>query len=623
MMRLTTSGVYGSSKSVANISDLSIETVLERARANPGEPALVGVGAGVASGDAGVVTIGELARRARRVARGLVALGAGPGARVALVSRPRAEWVVCDLACQLAGLVVVPLYKNELPAQLRAALELAECRFAFAEDPWQARKLLDAAVGLAWRLEIVMFDERIVMQHGGELHFGELGAERPRLLAEVDALGATAPRPDPLDERREGIVADACTAIAMTADSNGRMRGVMVTHANLTAAANALRDGYDVLHRLHQVREPRHLLGIPLASTLGRSVVWANLSAGIPVGLPRTHTAFAEDARAFRPTHLTVVPGILERARVAIERARQEGRGVAGAVRRWAAGVRTDEGLLDRWRSNLSRRHLRLAVRERFGSNCLFAVSTGAPLGEGTAAFLAAGGLVVREGWGAVETVGLTHLDVSRTADQGIGTPLGDVEYRIGHDGELFVRGAMVSPGYWRDAEATATSIDAEGWLATGDLAHPLMGGGLAITGRKRDIIVLIDGRTVAPRPIEQALAGDELIAEAVVYGDKRPFVVALVSLDPTELERLARAQQLGGTADAWLRHPAVYARVEAAVARVNAALPPHAHVRKFAILNRGPVDESEELSTTNYLRRGVVGRKYHSLLETFYAEPF
>lgn len=601
---------------------LAVERLLERARQSPRSPAIVPLLANAATGEAW--TLADLVRRARRLARGLVRAGAEPGARVALICRSRPEWVLVDVACQLAGLVLVPLFKNELPQNLRRVLELSAAHLAIAEDPWQARKLMEATTGWEGAPRLVLIDDRLALRDGGEFAFAELGAHRPTLLAELEASGTSTPRPDPLEERLAAIDPDACTVLATTADDDGGPRCAMVTHANLSAAVVGLEAGLATLFEVHGVRQKRHLLGVSLSTPSGRAACWASLVSGVPVAFLRASASLTEDARAFRPTFVTCVPSVLERARVAIEEEQRGGRGLPGIVGRWALGGRPEEGVIGALRARLAERRLRDAVRARFGADCAFALSTGAPPGDGTAEVLGRGGLPVREAYGMVETTGVTHLDLGAAPSLGeIGGALPGVEEKIGEDGELFVRGPMVTPGYWRDVAATRTVLGADGWLATGDVVARGPSGGLSVTGRKRNVIVLINGTVIAPRPLEQALIGDPLIAEALVHGDKRPFLVALVTLEPDALEAFAREHQLSGDPALWPKHAAVYRRVEEAIARVNAQHPPQAAIRKFAILAQPSSSDSGELVMTNNLRRGVIARKYHSLLETFYAEPF
>lgn len=601
---------------------LAVERLLERARQSPRAPAIVPLSANATPGE--VWTSADLVRRARRLARGLVLSGAEPGARVALICRSRPEWVLVDVACQLAGLVLVPLFKNELPQNLRRVLELTAAQFAIAEDPWQARKFVEAMTGLEDAPRLFLIDERLALRDGGEFSFAELGGQRPTLLAELEASGAQSSRPDPLEERFAAIDAEACTALACTADEEGNPRCAMVTHGNLTAAVAALEAGLGNLYGVHGVRQRRHLLGVSLSTPIGRTACWASLVSGVQVAFLRASSSLAEDVRAFRPTFVTAVPSVLERARVAVEEEQRGGRGLQGIVARWALGGRSEEGVIGGLRARLADRRLRDAVRARFGPDCAFALSTGAPPGDGTAELLGRGGLPVREAYGMVETTGVTHIDLGAAPYPGqIGHPLPGVEERLGDDGELFVRAAMVTPGYWRDVSATRSVIGPDGWLATGDLVERVPPGGLAVTGRKRNVIVLINGTVLAPRPLEQGLTGDPLIAEALVHGDKRPFLVALVALEPEALEAFARDHHLDGDPARWSRHALVYRRVEQAVARVNAQHPPQAAIRKFAILGQPSSNEFGELVMTNNLRRGVIERKFHSLLETFYAEPF
>jgi long-chain acyl-CoA synthetase len=223
-----------------------------------------------------------------------------------------------------------------------------------------------------------------------------------------------------------------------------------------------------------------------------------------------------------------------------------------------------------------------------------------------------------------VETCAATH--VNRPDDLAIGAvgrPLAGMEHRLLDDGELLVRGPNVAPGYWHAPEETRRLFDADGWFHTGDLGRIDEAGRLHLSDRKRDIIVTANGKAIAPRPIAERLRADPLIGQVLIHGDRRTFLSALISLDQTELERFAASAHIEGDYETLSRHPAVYAYVDGVVDRVNATLPPHEAIRKFAILASELTPEAGDLTPTFRLKRARAADKHRALLDSFYSEQF
>ena len=651
---LTPSGTRGNTRSVAVPGAILLHRFVEHATRAPDTEGLRVVTRGRRSRSGAraddaveVVSVGELLARARAVAAGLLGLGAEPGARVAIVSWTRAEWVILDLACQLAGLISVPIFPNELASNCQRFLTASDCRFAVAEDPWQARKLLDAAPHLPVPLELIVIDEDLTLASGGVARFAELGARTPRTFAALEALGRRAleTHPELLAEREAATLPDACITIAFTPGTEGQAKGVIITHAMLGAVVDGI---LGVLPTLATPAKPEpapsepaktdkpspkadkkrppdvQLLTLPLAQTLGRVSLWVGLAGHHPTGLARSEATAFDDVRLVEPTFIIGVPSLFERAATAALREVRDGSGFVPFIGRWAHGAKRDEGAIDRIRRGLFDQMIRGAVRRRFGRGCTTLISSGAPLPEGVANLFARAGLPLREAYGMVETCAMTHLDSGAPPALGtVGRPLPGVEARLAPDGELLLRGPSIMPGYWRDAAETRHVLDADGWFATGDLAHADDQQRLVITGRKRDIIVLSDGRSVAPRPIETALREDELIAQALVHGERRRYLTALIALDRAALERFAAAESLPGDFDALSRSAKVHQHIDQAIARVNTTLPPHANIKKFAVLAAELSTEAGELTPTHTLRRSMAAEKFRPLLDSFYAESF
>jgi long-chain acyl-CoA synthetase len=572
----------------------------------------------------------ELAHRARALASGLLARVAEPGARCAILCETRPEWVIADLACTMAGLITVPLFPNIEPATLALILDATDCRLALVENPWQARKLLDLAP--TRKLQFALVDPQMTLASGATVTLEEVGATPASTFA---ALVETRPSMA-LEERLEDAAPDACVTLCPTLGTEGQVKLVTWTHANLVASASNLADalrsridapaGQPRLGRADAPTGHALLLALPLAQSLGRAALWAGLIGGIPLALPRSEPTTFEDLPHLSPSLIFGVPSLFSRAREhALAAVRARGL-LPGLASRWATAA-PDPGLLGRLKSRVADGLLRPELRRRFGPAARVLVASGAPLDPDVQAFYLRHGLPLRQAYGLVETTGPTHLDVASPPRVGtVGPPMPGLENRLAIDGELLVRGPQVTPGYWRDPEATRRALDSDGWLLTGDLGTLAPDGTLAITGRKRDVIVLDNGRIVAPLPIERQLTAHPLVAQAMVHGDKRPFATVLLALDPTELQAFAEAENLAApaTPEAFAtlsRHPKVHSTVNALIAEVNQSLPAVAQLRKFAILP-SPLPATD-LTEAQTLKRSLVASRHQSLLDSFYAESY
>ncbi len=587
-----------------------------------------------------------LDQRARALAAGLRRLAPEPGARCIIISEARAEWVVADLGCAMAGLISVPLFPNVGPDMLARVLIATECRIAIVENPWQARKLMDAAArATAMRadlgrtheaMQIVLMDEVLVLSSGATSSLDEVNQVSDGVRARIRSLESLSIGPLWQPAESDEKDPEACVTLCYTPGTEGAEKGVLWTHATMTALAALLGSAVSGLEALNAPKRQKAkvpsvwVLAVPLAQALGRAFMWTCLSSGRVLALPRSDATVVEDAARLLPTVVVGVPSFYERMRhAAAQEVRARG-ALSALAARWADAPRekSPSGLL-RLRDALAERVMRPALAKRFGPNAAVFVSGGAPLRDGVQDFYRRCGLPLRECYGLVETSAVTHVDTSPEPAQGtVGRPLPGVEQRLGPDGELFVRGPQVSPGYWRDAEATRRVFDA-GWFATGDLAtlepEPEGKGRLVITGRKREIIVLNNGRTLAPSPIEQRLMADPLVSQAFVHGEQRDFVSVLLTLAQDELRTFAEQHGLvhgGFDAVALSRHPRVHAHLDALINEINGFFPPHARIKKFAVLT-AELAPGDGLTPTGTLQRNVAAERFRPLLDSFYAEPF
>ncbi|WP_431909429.1 AMP-dependent synthetase/ligase [Nonomuraea jabiensis] len=534
-----------------------------------------------------VVTASEFRDQVVEVAKGLIAAGISHGDRVALMSRTRYEWTLVDYAIWTVGAVTVPIYETSSVEQVRWILTDSEAKAVFVELDEHEETVREAAPGLepVWRVDAAL----------------EAGD-----VSDAD-----------VDERRERVgIADLATVV-YTSGTTGRPKGCRITHDNLLfTARNVLRGP---LEPLFATKDPAALLFLPLAHILARIIQVVLIEAGAVIAHTPNMKNVAPDLQDFKPTFLLGVPRVFEKVyNGAEQKAISGGKGkifaraadVAAASSRVSAagaplGLRLKHLLFDRL--------VYAKIRAATGGRLSAAVSGGGALGERLGHFFRGVGIEVFEGYGLTETTGPCTVNMPYGNKIGtVGKPLPGVSLRIADDGEILAKGRNVSPGYWKNDEATAEVIDAEGWFHTGDIGELDADGYLRITGRKKEILVTAAGKNVAPGPIEDALRAHPLISQAMIVGDGRPFVAALITLDPEALP--------DGASPAALRtDPAVLAQVQEAVDRANLLVSKAEQVKKFLILERDITEDSGHLTPTLKVKRNLVLRDFAKEIDELY----
>jgi long-chain acyl-CoA synthetase len=550
-------------------------------------------------------------------ARGLLALGLQPGERVGLLSRSRAEWVQADFAILSGGGVTVPIYPTWPPEHLGRIVADAGPRVLLAEDPGQLEKVLEIWASLPGL-------ERVVVLEGYEGHDPRvLTWEGLRRLGRVDAEGLGAA----LSRRLGACRPEDIATIVYTSGTTGLPKGVVQTHGNhlamLTSVAlvSAARPG------------DTHLLFLPLAHSFGRLEAFTAVYLGLTTAFAESLDRLPDNLREIRPDFIVAVPRVFEKLHARITAGVQARGPLPRLLFRCALGLglRASRREQRGERVPLPLRLLQAAARRvvfgplhrTLGGRLRFAVSGGAPLPGAIAEFFHAAGILILEGYGLTESCPvLTANRPDRFRLGSVGVPVPGVELALAPDGEILARGPSVATrGYWGQPEATAEAFTADGWLRTGDLGRVDPDGFVYIADRKKDIIVTAGGINIAPQAVERLLLRDPLVSQAMVYGDRRPYPVALLSLGAEALRALARAEGLADQDHAALtRHPAVWQRVARAVEAANQELPSYARVKRFAVL---PADLSEaggELTPTQRIRRRVVARRYARELDALYA---
>ncbi len=549
-------------------------------------------------------TVKEFERATRETAARLAGAGVGPGDKVALFVENRPEWHVLDFACHLLGAVSVPLYST-LPAnQVRYIVADSQAKLLVVSGKERARTALDAAAGLAG-VRVIGVDRGLA---DGLEGLADLALPPHRRW----------PDPPPLSG------ADLASLI-YTSGTTGEPKGVMLSHRNFISQVETVRGLYPITER------DICMSFLPLSHVFERTVDYVFFDRGAQINYVESIERVAAQLTEIRPTIMVSVPRLYERSYIKIiSKVQQEG----GAKRRlfeWAVRVgREVRGA--QWRGErasafargqfaVARSRVFSKVLERLGGRLRFSISGGAPLAREVAEFFDIVGLPILQGYGLTETspvIAANRLDANRLGS--VGQVFPGVEVRIAPDGEILARGPNIMLGYWGKPEATAETVDPEGWLHTGDVGYLDGDGYLFITDRKKDIIVTSGGKNVAPQPIEGRLGATPYITQAILIGDKFPYLTALVVPNFENLQAHFASKGVTGLAqEEMAQHDETRALVAAAVKQVNGDLATHERIRRFTILGRELSLEEGELTPTQKVRRRVVAERYGALIEQMY----
>jgi len=559
----------------------------------------------------------EAARQVCALAAALRRMGLNDGDRVVIVSENRPEWCIADLAIMAAGCITTPAYTTNTEGDHRHILADSGARAVFVSDAKLAAPLLRAMMRTGQAEHVIAMEPMSAAQSGSFTCHSWADLVAPRdPAAERQAVEA----------RLAGTTRDDLACIIYTSGTSGSPRGVMLHHgailANVLGAGEALvRDfGWGeerFLSFLPLSHALEHTAGFMLAIGLGGEIWFAE-------GLDKLSSNLAEA----RPTLMIVVPRLFELLRTRIiKQVEKEGAAAAFLLRQ---ALRIGEHLLDgRARRRdvpmnlLLDRTLRPKIADRFGGRIKAMVSGGAPLNPEVGAFFQGLGLTLLQGYGQTETAPVISCNVPLTGVRlsTVGTPLRDTQVRIAEDGEILVRGPLVMKGYWNNPADTARAMPGE-WLHTGDVGHLDEGGRIVITDRKKDLIVNDKGDNVAPQKLEGMLTLQPEIAQAMVAGDRRPYMVALVVPDGEWMRDWARASgTVNGSGElAGLREqPAFLSAIKAAIDRTNADLSVTEKIRKFILADEPFTVENNEMTPTLKVRRHQLKARYGARLDALY----
>jgi long-chain acyl-CoA synthetase len=545
----------------------------------------------------------------RPLGLGLVSLGIEKGDRVAILANTRPEWTYFDLAALGVGATVVPIYQTNSAEECRYVLENSDAKVVVVEDEAQLEKVREVR-------------DRLPLLEHAVLMVGE--ADDALSTADLSAKGAEL---DPsVWEKRFSAVGpdDVCTFI-YTSGTTGPPKGCVITHGNYRAMldmvneTSVIEDG-DVTY-----------LYLPLAHSFALLIQFGSFDMGTTIAYwERDPLKILPNLAELRPTYFPSVPRIFEKIYTAATSAVEKEGGLKKAIFDWAIKVggrmraveragRKPGFLLSREYAFADKQVLS-KIRNLFGGNVRLAVSGAAPINPEILRFFDAAGVLVLEGWGMTETS--TAATIARPDDFKIGTigkPFPGCEVRIAEDGEILVKGPNVFQGYHKNPEATAETI-VDGWLHTGDIGEIDPEGFIKITGRKKDIIITAGGKNISPANLEADIKQHPLVSQCVVVGDRRPYLVALVTLDPEEVSKYAAEHGLPDDPARLAADPDVNALIMAHVEGINKNYARVEQVKKVMILPQDLSQETGELTPTLKVKRAVVASKHEDAIERLYA---
>ncbi|MFI2378198.1 AMP-dependent synthetase/ligase [Streptomyces sp. NPDC018964] len=562
------------------------------------------------------VTAERFAAEVLAVAKGLIAEGLTPGDRIAVMARTIYEWTVLDFAAWAAGLVTVPVYPTSSAFQARWILHDSGAAALVTETAGQAAALGPEFVHLPGLRRVWTVEK-----------------------GHVDALAAAGAHvPDQEVEVRRGVLGpDTLATLVYTSGTTGRPKGCALTHGNFFAEVdNAIELLYPVF-KARTGEEASVLLFLPMSHVFGRMVAVACVRARVRLGHAPSLAAedLLPDLASFRPTCLLAIPYMLEKV-FNTARAKAEAGGRLSAFDRAASVARRYGEAVEARQTGTGpgpSRALKTSrafydplvyrkIRNAMGGRVRYAICGGSPLGRRLAAFYAGAGIEIFEGYGLTETTGASTVTPPLKPRLGtVGWPLPGTRIRIAADGEILVGGAHVLRGYWDSQAGGIAPASPDGWLHTGDLGELDDEGYLTITGRKKELIITAGGKSVAPAPLENWLRSHPLISQVMVIGDNRPYVSALITLDPAGITHWRR---MNG------KHPVppelvlddeeLYAILQRAIDEANKMLSRPESIRRFTVL---PVDFTEEaghLTPSMKLRREAILRDFAAEVEGLYA---
>ncbi|MCX7521493.1 AMP-dependent synthetase/ligase [Microbacterium sp. STN6] len=551
------------------------------------------------------VTSSEFLAQVIALSKGLIAAGIQPGDKIGLMCKTRYEWSLIDFATWFAGAILVPVYETSSPTQIRWNLSDSGATSVILETPEHFTRFDEVhpelpGISRVWQIDLGDLDKLAA----GGVDVADDEVERRRNLANED---------------------DIATLI-YTSGSTGKPKGCVLTHKNFVELS---RNSAAAMGKVVNAPGASTLLFITTAHVFARFIAVLSVHAGVKVGHQPDTSQLLPSLASFKPTFLLAVPRVFEKVYNSAEQKAEAGG--KGKIFRAAAKVAVEHSkVLATGRPVPLGLRLRFALfdklvygklRSAMGGNVKYAVSGSAPLGEHLGHFFHSLGITVLEGYGLTETTAPATVNLESKFKIGtVGPALPGVGIRIEEDGEVLVKGINVFKEYWKNPEATAEAFDGE-WFRTGDLGSLDDDGFLTITGRKKEIIVTAGGKNVAPAALEDPIRSNPLVGQVVVVGDQKPFIGALITLDPEMLPVWLNnnGEDAGMTVAEASVNPAVIAEIQRAVDVANSTVSRAESIRKFVVLATELTEDSGHLTPKLSIKRNVILKDFADVIEGMY----
>ncbi len=535
--------------------------------------------------------------------------------RVAILSNTRPEWLIADLANLCSGVVTVPIYQSSTPEDVAYLIEHSEAKLIFAEDEVMIKKLEAAFALKKINVPVVSFSSPVSAINGvPPMSFEEFAAPITNKTIE-----------DEFKKSAESILPDNIASIVYTSGTTGQPKGVVLSHFNFLAELRA------IIHNFTFTPEDTTLAFLPFAHILGRVEGLLSLMAGASLAFAENINTLSQNLMEAKPTILVSVPRIYEKiyAKIQSEVAAQPK--YSQSIFNWAVEIGRKVAKL-----NSEQKPIPLSlelkykiadplvftkIRKKFGGRIRLTVSGGAPLSPELCEFYHAVGIKIIEGYGLTETT--AAITVNRPNDFNFGTvgkPFGNIEFRFAADGEIQTRGDMVFREYYKNPSATAEVFTEDGWFCTGDIGEITHRGFLKITDRKKELIKTSGGKYIAPQKLENLLKGVRFISQAMVYGDREKYVVALITLNEPEINKWAAQQGISVSSfEDLTKNSKVIQLIDKEIESVNGHLANFETIKKFRLLPRDFSIESGELTPSLKLKRKVCTERYKDYIQSLY----
>ncbi|HBQ20916.1 MAG: hypothetical protein A2Z91_08685 [Deltaproteobacteria bacterium GWA2_38_16] len=561
------------------------------------------------------ITFQEYYNFVQEICFALIESGVERGDRVALLSQSSAEWAFCDLAILSAGAITVPIYQSNITSEVEYILQNSQAKAIFVENELQLEKVLSVQKNLPHLKTIVIF------RHNKDPK--ELAPALPLEEFCQKGIHHKTQNPQKFDELLQKSNPQDPVTIVYTSGTTGVPKGVVLTHANFISELS------DIVNTLSLTEKDMILSFLPFAHIFARVELYCGLAFGWTHAFAEGIPQLVDNLSEIRPTFMFAVPRIYEKVYNKILSQVADGSSLKKKIFFWSMNVGKEVSQrLQGGQSLTPLLSLKYALatklvfqklKQKFGGRIRYFVSGGAPLSREIAEFFHTAGFLILEGYGLTETTAAICVNKDTDYEFGtVGPVLGEVQLKIAPDGEILVKSSKIFKEYYKNPEATQ-EVFKEGWFCTGDIGYINEKGHLKITDRKKDIIVTSGGKNVAPQKIENLLKTNRYISQAMVYGDKKNYLTALITLNDEEMVKFAQHEHLPSLKNELYHHPKVETLISTVISETNKNLPSFETIKKFKILKNDFTIETGELTPSLKVKRKYCSEKYKDVLQSMY----